>query len=65
MGMGTQWKVAPGGMGPSYRTGLDYNALETVARSLGIEYPLEPQVFSDLRTLEAEALKTWSERRRG
>lgn len=63
MALGTQWKSTAAGMGASMRTGLDYSALEPVVRSLGIVYPLEPQVFSDLRLMEAEALSVWSKRR--
>lgn len=57
MAMATQWKTA--GMA-GVRTGLDYGVLESVAASLKIDYPLAPEVFGDLRFMEAEALSIWS-----
>ncbi len=62
MGMATQWKTASG-MGGGMRIGLEYGALELVARALEIAYPLERRVFTDLRMMEAEALSIWSRRR--
>ncbi len=59
MGLATQWKVGAG-LGGAYRTGLDYTAIEPVARALGLHYPLAPQTFADLRLMEAEALSVWS-----
>lgn len=63
LAMATQWKTAPVGLNGSIRTGLDYTALEPVARSLGFDYPLAPQTFADIRLMEAEALSVWSKRR--
>lgn len=63
MGMATQWETASFGMAGSMRTGLRYAALETVARSMGIPYPLPAPLFSDLRFMEAEALSIWSRKR--
>jgi hypothetical protein len=62
MGMSTQWLT--GGMA-GVRTGLNYAVLETVARSLKISLPLDTRIFSDIRLMEAEALSSWSRRRRG
>lgn len=61
--MATQWKATPVGLAGSVRTGLDYTSLEPVARSLGLDYPLDPQTFADIRLMEAEALSVWSKRR--
>ena len=44
--------------------GLRYEALPAVAQSIGIAYPLPPTVFLDLRALEGEALRYWSNKRR-
>ena len=41
--------------------GLDYQAIEPTARLLGVE--LTPAVFLCLRTLEAEALRVFAEKR--
>lgn len=62
MGMATQWKTASLPMGGAVRTGLDYNALEPTARSMGFEVPISPETFSYLRAMEAEALNVWSKR---
>lgn len=61
MGVATQWRTA-GVAG--IRIGLDYTILEPVARALGIPTPLDTQTFNDIRLLEAEALSTWSKKRR-
>jgi hypothetical protein len=50
--MSTQWRTGFGGA-----TGLDYTALPIMARMLGIP---ARQVFSDIRVLEAAALKQMS-----
>ena len=57
MALDTQWKTA--GLA-GIRTGLDYGAVEPAARMLGME--MTPQIFVDLRSMEAEALKVQSER---
>ena len=57
MALDTQWKTA--GLA-GIRTGLDYGAVEPAARMLGLQ--MEPQIFVDLRVMEAEALKVQSER---
>lgn len=51
--MTTQWRA--GFAGP---TGLDYNALPTVLRLQAIPRRDWPEMFADLRVLEAEALTT-------
>ncbi len=43
-------------------TGLDYAAIEPTARLLGID--VTPPVFLALRTMEAEALGVFADRRR-
>jgi hypothetical protein len=53
----TQWRTA--GMA-AVMTGIDYSAIEPTARLIGV--PLDGQVFFDLRTMEAEALKVFAER---
>lgn len=57
----TQWRFAAIGMAGTIKTGLDYAALEPVARFTNIA--ITPEVFADVRTLEAEALRVWSKRR--
>jgi hypothetical protein len=49
--MGTQWRCGAFG-----RTGLDYTAIPTVFRLLGVVKKDWAQVFDDLRTMEGEAL---------
>ena len=51
--LSTQWRV--GFNGP---TGLDYTVLPTVFRLQGIARKDWSDLFSDLRAMEAEALKT-------
>lgn len=60
MGMSTQWRTA--GMA-GIRIGLDYNVLESVARSMEIATPVDTALFADIRLMEAEALNAWSKRR--
>jgi hypothetical protein len=62
--MSTQWKIAAG-MGGAIRTGLDYTALEPVARSVGIPVPISPRCFADFRQMEAAALKIYAQKARG
>lgn len=54
--MGTQWRSAPAGV-----MGLDYNALEAVAKMLEIE--ITPEIFMGIRIMEAEVL-TWIKEQR-
>lgn len=49
--MSTQWRV--GMNGP---TGLDYNALPLVLRSVGVKKKAQPEVFELVRVLEETAL---------
>lgn len=52
----TQWRV--GMAGP---TGLDYPAVETVMRLLGVEDPAD--CFDRLQIIEAESLRIYADRR--
>ncbi|WP_460100055.1 DUF1799 domain-containing protein [Pseudomonas sp. H3_C08] len=54
--MSTQWRVGMGGA-----TGLDYNALPPVASMLGMKRRDIPEVFHDIRVMEAEAMLVMSE----
>jgi len=56
--MGTQWRIGMGGP-----TGLDYCALPDVMRLCGIKKKHQPDVFYDVRVMEAEALKVMAEQR--
>lgn len=56
--MGTQWRTGMGGP-----TGLDYGALIDVMRLCGIKKKHQPDVFYDVRVMEAEALKVMAEQR--
>lgn len=58
--MATQWQWVSIGMAGAMRTGLKYEVVEVVARGANIKYG--PAVFSDLRTLEAEALAAFGKR---
>jgi hypothetical protein len=58
LALDTQWKTA-GMTGVIH--GLDYQAIEPTARLLGVE--VTPPVFLALRTMEAEALRVFAERR--
>lgn len=49
--LGTQWRVGMGGA-----TGLDYNAVPVVLRLQGVPRGEWPQLFEDVRTMEAAAL---------
>ena len=55
--LSTQWRE--GFNGPS---GLDYTAVRPTAEMLGID--VGRTLFIDLRTMEAEALKAWRDRKR-
>lgn len=52
----TQWRLGPMG----FPTGLDYPAVEAAARlgAIGVT----PEIFEDLRVMEAEALDAMGER---
>lgn len=56
--MGTQWRA---GMGGAY--GLDYGVVRDVAHLIGIDRKSLPGAFTDLRTLEHEALAVMAEQR--
>jgi hypothetical protein len=56
----TQWRFIPLGMGGALPQGLDYPAVESAARMLGLS--LTPDTFEDLRVMEAEALHGWREK---
>lgn len=56
--LSTQWRWL-GGMAV-IRTGLDYAAIEPTAR--GLELPVTPGLFNDIRTLELAALDAWSQK---
>lgn len=52
MAMQTQWRVGPAGP-----YGFDYSALQTVYKSLSIASKKRPDVFEDIRVMEAAAIK--------
>lgn len=54
--VGTQWRVGMGGA-----TGLDYNVVPLVAKSLGIKNKELTALFPDLQVMENEALITMRE----
>ena len=51
--MSTQWRV-----GMSGPTGLDYNALPSVMKLVGVPKKSRASVFDDVRTLEDSAMET-------
>lgn len=51
--LSTQWRVGMAGA-----TGLDYNAVPSVMRLLGVPKKLRTSVFDDLRIMEDAALET-------
>ena len=53
---GTQWRLGPGG--PS---GLDYTAIPSTAKMVGIKGRGLAEVFPDLRVMENEALSVMAE----
>lgn len=61
MAMGTQWRWTSAGMAGLFRTGLDYAALPVTAD--GLDVKMTSAVFSDIRTMEREALSYWSAKR--
>lgn len=56
--MSTQWRSS--GMGA---TGLDYNVLPLVSKSVGVKKKDLPYILQDIRVLESEALKVMFEQR--
>ena len=54
--MGTQWRVGMGGA-----TGLDYAALQVVAKAMGVK--LKRSVLDGIRVMENEALRVMSAQR--
>ena len=54
--MSTQWRMAAGGA-----TGLDYAVLTDVMTLLCIPRELREGIFTDLRVMEAEALRVMNE----
>lgn len=54
--LGTQWRMGPGGA-----TGLDYAAILSTAKMLGIKRRILQDAFPDLRVMEAEALAVMAE----
>jgi hypothetical protein len=58
MAMNSQWRMHPvGGL-----IGLDYAALLAAAQMMG--FTMSPQLFDDVRALEAGALDGFAEKRR-
>jgi hypothetical protein len=56
------WQWISVGMAGTIRTHIIRSELEASARLLRIE--LTPTVFSDIRVMEAEAIKEWSRKKR-
>lgn len=54
--LSTQWRTGPGGA-----SGLDYAVIPATAQMTGMKRSELPAIFSDLRTLEVEALLVMSE----
>jgi len=61
--LATQWNWIQAGAAGAFQAGLKYETLPVVAPCIGVNWPLAPHVFSDLRTLEGEALRLWSAKR--
>lgn len=57
-GMSTQWRA--GAMGA---TGLDYNVIPLVAKSIGVKGKEVSYILPDIRVMESEALKVMIEER--
>jgi len=55
------WQWLSLGMGGAIRTNISRTELEASARSLGVT--MTPDIFADIRILEAEAINYWSSRR--
>lgn len=58
LAMDSQWRFA----GFGERTGLDYGALETVARLAKIDLEPTDELLADLRVMEYAALKVFRQR---
>ncbi|MNP75580.1 hypothetical protein D3C76_1726580 [compost metagenome] len=54
--MGTQWRLGPGG--PS---GLDYGAIPSTAKMIGLKRRKLVEIFPDLRIMEHEPLEIMAE----
>ncbi|WP_460421835.1 DUF1799 domain-containing protein [Pseudomonas sp. ZL2] len=54
--MSTQWRTGAGGA-----SGLDYSIIPATAAMLGIKRRDLPEIFPDLRVMEAEALAVLAE----
>lgn len=59
--LATQWRWVSMGLAGALKTGLDYQAIDAVAS--GLDVAVTPQLFNDLRLMEAGALDVWSRRR--
>jgi len=57
------WNWVPLGIGGVLRTHIVRTELEASARLLGIV--TTPAIFSDIRVMEEEAIKTWGRKRGG
>jgi hypothetical protein len=55
--LSTQWRTSYGGL-----VGLDYNAIPPVFRLIGIPRKEWPDLFEDLRVMEAETLRVIAKR---
>ncbi len=63
--LSTQWNYASAGLAGGGFTGLKYETVPIVASGLSIltTAPDWPRIFSDLQTLEREALSEFAKRR--
>lgn len=61
LAMQTQWRIAVG-LGGAARIGLDYAALPMVFSGLRVAPKDRPDIWSDLRIMEAAALKEFGSR---
>ena len=59
--LSTQWIWVAAGLAGAFRSGINYCAIAPTAEGLSIK--LTPDVFSDIRVMELEALTTWSKKR--
>jgi len=57
-GMSTQWRTGAVGA-----TGLDYNVIPLVAKSIGVRKKDLGSILQDIRVMESEALKVMIEER--
>lgn len=57
-GMSTQWRTGAVGA-----TGLDYNVIPLVAKSIGVRKKELGSILQDIRVMESEALKVMIEER--